>query len=138
MRWARGQLTNDELDVEFLMWDIQRRIDTKMLPDGETVLCFIFSDLEQYRNWWLVIGEDKVDVCTENPGRDVDLYVTSTLRNLVEIWEGDIDIALARRRKLLKTQGDRQLGKSLGDWLGINPYADIRPGDPELMKIAAD
>jgi DNA-binding HxlR family transcriptional regulator len=24
MRWARGQLTDKELDVEFLMWEIQR------------------------------------------------------------------------------------------------------------------
>jgi DNA-binding HxlR family transcriptional regulator len=138
MRWARGQLTNEELDVEFLMWDIQRRIDTDKLPDGETVLCFIFSDLEQYRNWWLVIEDGETDVCTENPGKDVDLYVTSTLRKLVEIWEGDIDVGAARRQKLIKTQGNRQLEKTIGDWMGINPFADIRPGDPELMKIAAE
>ena len=37
MRWARGQLRDEELDVEFLMWDIQRRIQFNMLPDGETV-----------------------------------------------------------------------------------------------------
>ena len=34
MRWARGQMTDDELDVEFLMWDLQRRVQTEHLPDA--------------------------------------------------------------------------------------------------------
>jgi len=41
MRWARGQLTDDELDVEFLMREVQRRLQTEHLPDGETVICLI-------------------------------------------------------------------------------------------------
>lgn len=138
MRWARGQLDDDELDVEFLMWDIQRRIDFEQLPDGETVLCFIFDDLSQHRNWWLVANDGDIDICTENPGKDVDLYITSTLRLLVEIWEGDIEIKTAQREELLKTQGDRQLTKTIASWMGINPYSDIKRGDPALLKIAAE
>jgi DNA-binding HxlR family transcriptional regulator len=138
MRWARGQLRDDELDVEFLMWDIQRRIQVNMLPDGETVFCFIFDDLKKHKNWWLVVYDDDVDVCTENPGKDVDLYIKTTLRNLVEVWEGDIEIKMAQRKQLLKTQGNKQLASTMPNWLGINPYADIRPGDPKMLKVAAD
>jgi DNA-binding HxlR family transcriptional regulator len=137
MRWARGQLNDDELDVEFLMWDIQRRLQTDRMPDGETILCFIFDDLVKFKNWWLVIRNQEVDLCTENPGKDVDLYVSTTLINLVQVWEGDIDIKLAQRKKLLKTQGNTQLAKTMPDWLGICLYADVRPGDPALMKVAA-
>jgi DNA-binding HxlR family transcriptional regulator len=138
MRWARGQLSDDELDVEFLMWDIQRRLDTDMLPDGETVLCFIFDDLVSFKNWWLIVRNREVDVCTENPGKDVDLYINTTLRNLVEIWEGDIEIKAAQQQKLIKTQGNKRLANTMSDWLGICLYADIRPGDPVLMNIAGD
>ena len=138
MRWAQGQLDEDELDVEFLMWDIQRRLQTDMLPDGETILCFIFNDLTTFKNWWLVVRNDEVDLCTENPGKDVDLYITTTLRNLVEIWKGDIEIKQAQRKELIKTQGNTQLAKTMPDWLGICLYADIRPGDPAMMKIAVD
>ncbi len=35
MRWARSQLTDDELDVEFLMRELQRRLQTEHLPDGK-------------------------------------------------------------------------------------------------------
>ena len=137
MRWARGQLNDDELDVEFLMWDIQRRLQLDKLPDGETILCFIFDDLTKFKNWWLVVRDGRVDLCTENPGKDVDLYVSTTLRNLVEVWEGDVEIKMAQRKKLIKTQGNAQLSKNMSEWLGICLYADQRPGDPEMMKIAA-
>ncbi len=138
MRWARGQLRDDELDVEFLMWDIQRRLQIDRLPDGNTIICFIFDDLERYRNWWLVVRGGQVDLCTENPGLDVDLYISSSMRDLVSVWEGDVPIKTALRKKLLRTQGSRQLASTLPQWLGISPYADVRRGDPELTRVAAD
>ena len=128
MRWTRGQLTDDELDVEFLMWDIQRRLNLNKLADGETVFCFIFDDLSQFKSWWLVVSDGEVDLCTENPGKNVDLYISTTVRNMVAIWEGDIGVNTAQSRELLTTQGDRKLAGSMSDWLGISPYADVRRG----------
>jgi DNA-binding HxlR family transcriptional regulator len=85
MRWARGQMSDSELDVEFLMWDLQRRLQTDKLPGGETVLCFNFDELEKHKTWWLLVSNGEVDLCTENPGREVDLYINSGVRTLVEI-----------------------------------------------------
>ena len=138
MRWARGQLTDSELDVEFLMWEIQRRLDTEALPDGETVLCFIFEELTQFKSWWIVINGDDVDLCTKNPGKDVDLYICSTVRTMVEIWEGEIGLKTAQRKNLLKTNGNRQLVKTLTDWFGICLYADVKRGDPALKRVASE
>ena len=138
MRWTRGQLSDKELDVNFLMWDIKRRLQLDALPDGESVICVIFSELEKHKSWWLIVSDGSVDLCTENPGKDVDLYLSTTLRNLVKIWEGDIDINLARRKQLLKAHGNTQLARTMTDWLGICLYADVRPGDPALMRVAAD
>ena len=135
MKWARGQLDEDELDVEFLMWDIHRRLQTDMLPDGETVMCFIFDGLAKFSSWWMIVNNGEVDLCTENPGKDVDLYVRTTLPDLVAIWNGDIEIKTALRKKLLKPQGNSHLVKTMPQWLGICLYADIRPGDPTLMKV---
>jgi len=138
MRWARGQLTDSELDIEFLMWEIQRRLDTGALPDGETVLCFIFEELTQFKSWWIVINGDDVDLCTKNPGKDVDLYISSTVRTMVEIWEGEIGLKTAQRKNLLKTNGNRQLVKTLTDWFGICLYADVKRGDPALKRVASE
>ena len=134
MRWARGQMTNDELDVELLMWDIRRRIDTKSLPDGETVLCFTFSDLDLYKTWWLVIDGDEVDLCTEDTGKDVDLYVTSDLRTMVEIWEGDTNLGTAMRDERVIAMGARHLIRGMKNWFGFCVYAQVRPAS----RVAAD
>ncbi len=138
MRWARGQLTEEELDVEFLMWEVQRRLDTTALPDGETVLCFIFEELTQFKSWWIVVSDSEVDLCTKNPGKDVDLYISSTVRSMVEIWEGDLELHSALRKQLIKTNGNRRLMKTLPEWFGICLYADVRPGDPALKKVVSE
>ncbi|MDA1326628.1 MAG: helix-turn-helix domain-containing protein [Proteobacteria bacterium] len=130
MRWARGQMSDDELDVELLMWDIHRRILTRHLPDGQTVLCFSFKDLDKHKTWWLVIDGDDVDLCTEDTGKDVDLYVTTELRTMVEIWEGDADLKKAIRDGRVIAIGDKSLIHTMPDWFGLCSFADIRPMGP--------
>jgi DNA-binding HxlR family transcriptional regulator len=130
MRWARGQMSDDELDVELLMWDIHRRILTQHLPDGQTVLWFSFSDLDKHKTWWLVIDGDDVDLCTEDTGKDVDLYVSTELRTMVEIWEGDADLKMAIRDDRVTAIGDKPLIRSMPDWFGLCSFADSRPMDP--------
>jgi DNA-binding HxlR family transcriptional regulator len=138
MRWARGQLTDEELDVEFLMRDVQRRLQTEHLPDGQTVICFMFDELMQYATWWLVVDGDIVDLCTEDPGKEVDLYINSSVRTIVEVWGGDLDIRTALRDGSIKAHGSRHFIGTMPKWFGVCLYNEVRPGDPELMQRAAD
>jgi len=131
MRWARGQMTDSELDVEFLMWDLQRRLQTDQLPGGETVLCFVFDEQERFKTWWLVACQDGVDLCSENPGKEVDLYINTTVRDLAGIWRGDVPLATALRQKVIRTHGNVGLARSIQNWLGICLYADIEPASPQ-------
>ncbi|MBL6957842.1 MAG: helix-turn-helix transcriptional regulator [Rhodospirillales bacterium] len=127
MRWARGQMTDEELDVELLMWDIRRRIDSNKLPDGETVFCFTFSDLDTYKSWWLVLDGEEVDLCTEDTGKDVDLYVSTDLRTLAEVWEGDRDLKAALGEEKIVTIGSAHLIRTMSAWFQLSAYAHIRP-----------
>ena len=127
MRWTKGQLSDDELDVEFLMWDIQRRVDLEQLPDGDTAICFSYEDVDGYDQWWLIVRGGEVDLCTENPGVEVDLYVNSSIRTMIQVWDGEVPMKQALRRNLITTQGSRTLARTMSRWLGINPFAEIRP-----------
>jgi len=127
MRWARGQMTDAELDVEFLMWDLQRRLQTEHLPAGETVICFSFDELKKFNNWWMVVYDDTVDLCTQNPGKDIDIYINSTLRALAEVWRGDVSLRQALANGEIKTHGTRTLERSLPQWLGLCLFKDIEP-----------
>ena len=125
-RWARGQMSDDELDVELLMWDVQRRIDTRSLPDGETVLAFMFADLDKHKNWWLVIDGEDIDLCTEDPGKDVDLYLASDLRTMIEVWQGDTRLEDALRDERILATGARPLLRSLPDWFLLCSFAGVK------------
>jgi DNA-binding MarR family transcriptional regulator len=138
MRWSRDQLSDDELDVEFLMRELQRRLQTEYLPDGETVICMIFDELTQHKTWWLLVDGDVVDLCTEDPGKDVDLYINSNVRTIVEVWEGDLEIRAALRNGSVKVTGLRHLVRTMPDWFGVCLYKDVQRGDPVLMQQVAD
>jgi DNA-binding HxlR family transcriptional regulator len=137
MRWTRGQLSDDELDVEFLMRELQRRIHTDQLPDGETIICLLFDELPKHKSWWLIINGDVVDLCTEDPGRNVDLFITANIRTLVNVWQGNLDIYTALNNQSIKTHGVRHLINTMPNWFGVCLYKDIEPGDPELLKQLA-
>lgn len=134
MRWARGQMTDQELDVQLLMSDIQRRIDPEKLPGGQTVIKFSFMDLDRYNEWWVKIQGKQVDLCTENPGNEVDVYFTCDLRTMTEVWMGDRSIEQARSEDRLKIVGASIYMTNIRSWLGLHHLADIRPGVPHQPR----
>lgn len=138
MRWARNQLTDDELDVEFLMRELQRRLKTGYLPDGQTVICVTFDELTRHKTWWLLVEGEKIDLCTEDPGKEVDLYLNSNVRTLVEVWSGDLDVRTALRNKSIRAHGLRHLIQTMPDWFGVSLYEGIARGDPRLLRRAAE
>jgi DNA-binding HxlR family transcriptional regulator len=127
MRWARGQMADDELDVDLLMSDIQRRISTDKLPGGQTVIKFNFTDLDDFGTWWIKVKDGDVDLCTENPGTEVDVHFTSDLRTLTEVWMGDLSISKARSSGKLKIVAPSAWLKNIGSWLGLHKFAHVRP-----------
>jgi hypothetical protein len=127
MRWARGQMSGADLDVGMLMADIQRRIDPIQLPSGRTVLRFKFTDLEKYADWWVEIQDDDVALCLDDPGHDIDVYFTTDLRTMTEIWMGDLSIREARTNGKLKIVGPPVYLKNPQAWLRLHAMSGIRP-----------
>ncbi len=128
MKWARGQMNDDELDVELLMFDLCRRIDEEKLPGGQTVVEFAFRGLKKFARWWVVLeAEGERELCVDNPGLAADVQILTDLRTLTEIWAGDTEIRAAKKDGRLQLNGDPALIRSLPAWLRIGMFAGIRP-----------
>jgi DNA-binding HxlR family transcriptional regulator len=128
MRWARGQMNDDELDVEMLMYDLQRRIDATQLPGGRTVIKFIFRGLPKFGYWWIVIEADGSRVlCVHNPRLPVDVEILTDVRTMSHIWAGDIDFRMARDTSRLECKGNPILIRSIASWLRPGVFSHIRP-----------
>jgi hypothetical protein len=115
------------------MWDMRRWLDPKPLPKRRCAIQFLFPDVQSAkRSWWLVVDVDgKVDLCTTNPGFEVDLYVTSPLRSMTAIWMGFSTVAAEVEAGQLELIGDREIAKSMQHWLGLSPFAK------EKSRVAA-
>ncbi len=138
MRWARGQLTDADLDVEFMMRELQRSLQTEHLPDGELVIRVTCDELKKHKTWWLLVDGKVVDLCTEDPGKEVDLYINSSVRTLVQVWGGELDLRSAMRKGSIMAHGLRHLVRTMPTWFSACLYKDVRPGDPKLMRTIAE
>ena len=125
MRWARDEMGPDDLDVSFLMFDVQRRIDMTALPEGETVLCFQFTDLKKknFRHWWLICKGGEADLCYEDPGKDVDCFVTGSSRDMIGIWMGDFPLSKALQSGSVQLTGERYLCRTFPRWFTLAAFA---------------
>ena len=125
--WLQTPITDGKLDPGVLMWDIRNRVEPQKLPPGKIVVQITFDDLrEAERHWWLVNEYDEVDLCLEDPGYEVDLYIVTKLRVLTEIWLGDLSLARAINEAKLKVHGRSDVRRCLRAWLRLSPFAGIR------------
>jgi len=124
-KWVTTQSSLEKLDPNLLMWDIRRGINPTPMPLHRSTIQVIFSDLQEARrNWWLIVQPgDEVDLCSVDPGFDVDLYLVADLRTMTEIWMGYTSIAKAKANEKLVITGSRQLEANLQSWFSLSPFA---------------
>lgn len=135
MKWARGQMRDDELDVQLLMYDLCRRIDASKLPADRTVLGFNFPGLPKFGHWWILIEADRGrELCIDHPGHDVDVQFRTNVRTLVEIWAGDTDVHAAMKSDRLQVSGKPALLRTLAAWMRPGLSAHIRPAPNQLRS----
>ncbi|WP_172296664.1 helix-turn-helix domain-containing protein [Pseudoruegeria sp. HB172150] len=126
-RWIEKDLTLDNLDVGLLMWDMRRHLNTDPMPPRKSTVQFTYSDQpDARRRWWLIVEADgDVDLCSVDPGHDVDLYVSTNLRTMTEIWLGYSTVAMARETDRLHLIGNMELERQMQTWLGLNPFSVV-------------
>ena len=134
MSFARHLLVEDDFDVDFLMFYLERSVDPGQLPGDATVVRFRFTDLTQQRDWWLLVAGDDVQICVTPPAREVDVYFTSTLRTMHDVWMGDRTWREARDSGALIIEGELGLTRNISRWLRPSAFVDAeRAPAPEFV-----
>lgn len=124
-RWIETESSLDNLDPNLLMWDMRRNINPAPMPARRSVIQVIYSDLPaSKKNWWLIVTPgDGVDLCSVDPGFDVDLYISTDVRTMTQVWMGYITLAQAKKDGRLTATGDRHLEATMKNWLTLSPFA---------------
>ncbi|WP_155370216.1 winged helix-turn-helix transcriptional regulator [Catellatospora vulcania] len=135
VRWI-GELGEQDLDPKLLLWDMHRHVDHAAVPDGRTVLQFAFHDVARpLRDWWLVITPGEADVCDFDPGHEVAVTVTASLRGLTRVWLGELSWADGLRRGDVDIQGPQDLRRAVPSWFRANFFATVPR--PEPVPVSA-
>jgi DNA-binding HxlR family transcriptional regulator len=127
-RWIEREVSLAHLDVSLLMWDMRRNLNPTPLPRRKSVIQIRYPELPAaQRAWWLIVEPGTgVDLCSVDPGFDVDLYVVTDLRSMTAIWMGLDSVRTALKDERLVLTGDRQLASNMQAWLGLSVFAKER------------
>jgi hypothetical protein len=115
--WARHRLTQEDFDADFLMHHLELSVDPAQLPGDETVIQFKFADLPEQRDWWLLVEGDCVDICITPPGKDIDVFVTTTVRTMHDVWMGDRSYRDAMNSGDMMIEGELALTRRISTWM---------------------
>lgn len=125
-RWIRGDLQDENLDPDLLMWDMRRRIDRERAPEGRTVVHFVFRDPPRAQtDYWVVVEAEEVDLCIQDPGWGDDLTVRTDLATMTGVWMGHWPFAEALRRGDVQMRGPERLRRAFPGWLGLSLFAGV-------------
>ena len=124
-RWVRDDLLADQnLDPDLLMWDIRRCVAARRPPAERFIVQFRFAGMPSSRRpYWLVLDGGQPDLCLRDPGFDIDLLVSCTVRTLTEIWLGHLSVAAARKDGRLELDGAAKLADRFAAWFGGSVFA---------------
>lgn len=131
-QWTHDRLQEDDYDPAVLMWFLHRLIRIENLPPRRVVVHFEFRE-GRHRLWWLILDRPHVDLCLRDEGFEVDLYVTSEPKPLVEAILGRRDLTRVIHSGLVEVRGPQDLMRAFPSWIGVSPFA----GAPALPVASA-
>lgn len=138
--WLNKSTALDSIDGGYLMWSIRKSASWIKEMGPRAVARFEFSDWEGGRRLhWLVIEPNGIDLCYVDPGHEVDVWIETTLRTMVEVWMGWRTLGDATTDGRFLIEGPPTLTHDPLRWIGQSPLAGVsqRPADEQVGALMA-
>ncbi|WP_428673774.1 winged helix-turn-helix transcriptional regulator [Roseibium sp.] len=125
-RWTRRTLKEHEIDIGLLVWSLESSTNPDAF-DGRR--CLIRLELTDQtgakRLWWFLNQKGRCELCVDDPGGGVDLFLACTLPDAIYIVRGDLTPSAAQETQRLEVIGDGWARAGFTDWLNLSPLARI-------------
>lgn len=134
-RWTRRELQEHEIDLGLLVWSLESSSDPTVFGPRRCLIRLELTDQPaSKRLWWFLNEESRCELCLEDPGGDVNLYLACTLPDAIRVVRGDIALADAVGSDRLETIGDGWASAAFPDWLNLSPLAQVPSRRQALAK----
>ena len=131
VRWMFSEPEPRNVDPVTLTWWMSRRIVAEELPDDRTVVQFDYAG-EHATRIWIVLERGDASVCTEPPGFDSDVVVTTDPVALMRVFSGITSYAAALESGAISLAGPPRLTRTLPTWFAWSPFA---PATRERLAV---
>ena len=132
-RWLAREPANEDLDLEPLLVDMQRRVRYTALPKEPFVVRF---EVRGHHTRFMLLKKTEASLCHRNPGFPEPVCVRGPLAALVAWWRGDMRFLEAQRMGLA-IDGPKAFTRVFPKWFDLYPFAHIGPAGQETDKRRA-
>jgi DNA-binding HxlR family transcriptional regulator len=122
-RWLARTPAIEDLDLEPLLIDMQRRVRFGALPKEPFVVRF---EVRGHGRRFMLLKKTEASLCHQNPGFPEPVCVRSPLAALVAWWRGDASFVEAQRMGL-SIDGPKTFAQAFPKWFELYPFAHIGP-----------
>jgi DNA-binding HxlR family transcriptional regulator len=122
VRWMFAEPEPRDVDPVTLTWWMSRRLVADALPAHRTVIQFDYTGEDPTRIW-MVIERRETSVCTDPPGFEVDVVVTTEPVALMRVFSGIVTYSQALADGSLAASGSPRLVRALPHWFAWSPFA---------------
>jgi DNA-binding HxlR family transcriptional regulator len=124
VEWLFEEVDPHEIDPVSLTWKMHRRVNEELLPPGRVVVEFNYTAPTR-KVIWMVLDRGEASVCTQHPGFDPDVVVTTTTPALAEVFAGYNTWARAVSTDDIHLDGAPSVMKALPRWFLWSPFAGV-------------
>ena len=126
-RWTRRQLKEHEIDLGLLVWSLESTTNPRAFGTKRCLIRLELTDQTDVKKyWWFLNRNGRCELCVEDPGGEVNLYLACTLPDAIYIVRGDITPTKAIDMQRLEVLGDSWARRQLVKWLNLSPLTSIK------------
>ena len=122
-RWLARAQANEDLDLEPVLVDMQRRVRFAALPKAPFVVRF---EVRGHQPNFMLLKKTEASLCHQNPGFPELVCLRGPLAALVAWWRGDVSFVSAQRMGLA-IDGPKAFARAFPKWFDLYPFAHIGP-----------
>ncbi|MRU14427.1 helix-turn-helix transcriptional regulator [Roseovarius sp. A21] len=131
-RWTRRELKAHEIDLGLLVWSLESSSNPQAFGPRRCLIRLELTDQPKAKRWWWFLNQKgRCELCVDDPGGDVNIYLACTLPDAIYIIRGDLAPATALGTGRLELLGDGWATRAFDEWLNLGPLTKIPSRRPD-------
>ncbi len=119
-RWTRRELREHEIDLGLLVWSLESSSDPNAFGPKRCLIRLELTDQTEAKRWWWFLNlKGRCELCVDDPGGDVNLYLATTLPDAIYIIRGDLSLPTAIDTGRLELLGKGWATRAFAKWLNL-------------------